>query len=99
MNDFKKCDNCHDWHWTNESCKPEYLVYYEDYMGDEPKLIHALSHNDAALKFAQYYNTRTDYSLINDSIDVKVEKDGIIKFFNIGAEPDIYYSSTEINIE
>ena len=27
----------------------------------------------------------------------KVEKDGVVKYFCVGAEPDIYYSSKEID--
>lgn len=96
MRDFKKCEQCHEFHWTDRACDPEYFVYFEEYMGDEPKIIHATSHEDAALKFAQYYNTRNDYSLMNKSIEVKVEQDGVIKFFNVGAEPDVHYSSSEI---
>jgi hypothetical protein len=96
MNDYKKCDKCHEWHWTNSECEPEYLVYFEDYMGDEPKKIRASNHEAAALKFAQYYNTQNDYCLMNENIEVKVEKDGVIKFFKVGAEPDVHYSSSEI---
>lgn len=94
---YKRCDKCHEWHYNSSDCKPEYLVYYEDYMGDEPMKMRALSHQDAALKFAEYYNTYCDYCLMNESIIVKVEKDSIIKFFEVGAEPDVHYSSNEIN--
>ena len=96
MNEYKKCNKCHEWHWTNSECKPEYLVYYEEYMGDEPKIIRALDHENAALGFAQYYNVENDYCLMGDTIEIKVEKDGIIKFFKVGAEPDVHYSSYEI---
>ena len=96
MNNYKKCDKCHEWHWTNSKCNPEYLVYFEEYMGDEPKKMIASNHEDAALKFAQYYNTQNDYCLMNENIEVKVEKDGVVKFFVVGAEPDIHYSSSEI---
>ena len=96
MNNYKKCDKCHEWHWTESMCDPKYSVYFEEYLGDEPKLIRAPSHEDAALKFAQYYNTSNDYCLLNDTIDIKVEKDGIVKYFKVGAEQDIRYTSSEI---
>ena len=96
MSEFKKCDKCKEWHSTEFGCRPEYLVYFEEYMGDEPKIIRASNHEDAALGFAQYYNTKNDYCLMNKTISVKVEKDGVVKFFKVGAEPDVHYSSSEI---
>ena len=30
MNNYKKCDKCHEWHWTNSECVPEYLVYFDE---------------------------------------------------------------------
>lgn len=96
-NNFKKCKLCNDWHWTNSECPPEYFVYHEDYMGDECKPVRANSHEDAALKYAEYYN-QDDYELMNETIEVKVvDLDGVVKFFVVGAEPDIHYSSQEIN--
>lgn len=98
MKDFKRCDVCKEWHWTNEKCDPEYLIYHEEYLSDEGKSVRANSHEDAALKYGQYYN-QDDYPLMNDTIQVKVkDKDGVIKFFEVGAEPDIHYSSKEIDM-
>ena len=95
MSDFNRCAECGEWHWHNEKCAPEYYVYHEDYMGDEAKSVRAYSHEDAALKYGEYYN-QDGYPLMDDTIQVKVEKDGEIKFFEVGAEPDIHYSSNEI---
>ncbi len=92
---MKYCYECQKYHW-GEGCNPEYKVYYEEYLGDEPKIIRASDHEDAAVKFAQYYNTSNDYCLMNESIDLKVEFEGKIKFFRVGAEPSIHYSSEEI---
>ena len=96
MKDFKKCEVCKEWHWTDKQCDPEYLVYHEDYMGDEPKSVRAFDHEEAAIKYGQWYN-QDDYDLMNETIQVKVEKDGEIKFFEVGAEPEIHYSSKEID--
>ena len=96
MNKYEKCDTCREWHWTESKCSPEYLVYFEDYMGDEAKEIRANTHESAALKFAEWYNTQNDYCLMNETIDVKVEKDGIVKNFSVSAEPDVHYSSKEL---
>lgn len=92
---YQRCDNCKDWHWTNRDCDPIYLVYYEEDLGDEPFKVRASDHEDAALKFAEQYNTQSDYVLMDDTIDVKVEKDGVIKFFTVGAETTINYISQE----
>lgn len=96
MGKYEKCDKCHEYHWSNVECDPEFKVYFEDYMGDEPKTIHASNHEDAAIEFAQFYNMRNDYCLMNEQIEVKVERDGVIKYFAVGAEPSVHYSSAEI---
>lgn len=96
MKNYEKCNNCKEYHWSDQACDPAYNVYHEDYMGDEPKVIRATSHKEAARGYAQYYNDDDDYPLMNDTIEVKVEKDGEIKFFTVGAEPDIHYTSSEI---
>ena len=96
MNSFNQCPKCKEYHWTHENCNPIFLVYYEEYMGHEPKEIRAVNHENAALKFAAYYNTRSDYKLMNETIEIKVEKDGVVKFFSVGAEPDVHYTSSEI---
>lgn len=97
MSSYRRCDICKDWHWTDKKCNPIYNVFHEDYMGDDSKEIRAVSHEGAALGYARYYNEHdSEYSLMNDNIEVKVEKDGITQFFLVGAEPDIHYSSDEI---
>lgn len=97
MANLVKCDICNKWHWSDEKCVPEYLVYFEQYLGDVPKSIRANNHENAALEFAQYYNDINEYILIDNEIKVMVEKDGIIKHFVVSAERDIHYSSTEID--
>ena len=97
MKKFEKCSICHEWHWIGSECEPEYLVYYEEYMGDEPKKIRATDHEDAAQNFAEYYNIQNDYCLMNETIEVKVEKDGVVRYFRVSAEPDVHYSSSEID--
>jgi hypothetical protein len=96
MSNFNKCRECGEWHYDNGRCAPEYFVYHKEYMGDEATSVRAHSHEDAAIKYAEYYN-QDDYPLMNDTAQVKVEKDGVIKFFEVGAEPDIHYTSNEID--
>ena len=91
-----RCDECNDWHDLDKPCAPAFEVYYED-LGEKPQIFHAYNHEDAALKFAEHYNSNGDYVLMNDSIDVKVVDDnGVAKFFRVGAEPYINYTSMEI---
>ncbi len=97
MRKFEKCHICREYHWVGESCEPEYLVYHEEYLGDESKSVRAYDHEDAAVKYGKYYNEDGEYSLMNDEIEVKVEKDGEVKWFKVSAEPDIHYSSHEID--
>lgn len=98
MSDYNKCPICNEYHWTNDPCGEKFSVYHEDYFDDEPKTIHASSFNDAALKYAKYYNGDcSDHPLLNDTIQIKVvNSTGVALFFEVGAEPDIYYSSTQI---
>jgi hypothetical protein len=94
--EYKKCENCKEYHFSDRTCNPVYKVYYEEYTGDEPKEIRAVTFDDAACKFAEYYNTNCDYVLMGETIDIKIEFCGEIKFFKVGAEPDVHYSSEEL---
>ena len=95
--EYKLCKICDEFHYTNRECAPEYNVYHEDYLGEDPKKVRAFGFQDAVLKYGEYYNSNSDYSLMDETIEVKVERNGIIKYFNVSAEPDIHYSSKEIN--
>jgi len=97
MSNFNRCEVCKEWHWKNEKCAPEYFVFHDEYLGDEAKSVRAYSHEEAASKYGQYYDEE-DYPLVDgETIKVKVEKDGVIKFFEVGAEPKIHYTSNEID--
>lgn len=95
MNSFECCEHCKKWHWSQDKCDPIFLVYYEDYMGDDPEEVRGRDHEDAAINFAKSYNAHSDYALINETINVRVEKDGVVKYFEVGAEPSIHYNSKE----
>jgi len=93
---LEECKICKEYTFGRpHKCKPTYLVYHPNYMGDEPKEIRGTTHEDAALLYAQYYNTDCEYVLMNETISVKVEKDGKIEFYNVSAEPDVHYTSNE----
>jgi len=93
---YNKCKTCKELHWNNQDCAPLYLVYFEEYLGDEAKEIRAHSFQEAAEKFGEYYNSVSDYELINHSIEVTVEFENETRYYNISAEPDVYYTSREI---
>lgn len=97
IGNFVKCSRCNEFHWTSEKCKPEYFVYHPDYLGDEPKIMRANSHEEAAEKYSDYFNQ--EGSLLKNTENVKVEKDGIIQFFRISAEISINYSAEAITEE
>ncbi len=75
----------------------KYFVQHEDYMGDDWKEFTGHSHYSAALEYAEYYNTRCDYVLMGESIEILVKdsKGEVIKY-SVGAEPSVDYSATEI---
>lgn len=96
MRNFIQCPKCHHYHWDNEECAPLFLVFFDEYTGDEPMEIHAYTFEDAASLFAEDYNTQNDYCLMDDEIEIRIEKDGVVKHFIVGAEPDVHYSTKEI---
>lgn len=94
---YNKCKDCDEYHWSENPCNPIFKVFDEDYMGDKSKNFYASSHEAAAIKYAQYYNTSCDYVLMNDEREVIVESnEGIKKKFIITAEPSVHYSASEI---
>ena len=92
---YLHCIICGEFHYTDTKCADEYLVYHEEDSGDEPHVIRAWHHEAAALKYGEHYNTYSDYALMNETIDLKVERNGEVEYYRVGAEPDIYYSSTQ----
>jgi len=82
--------------WRKHKCPPVFYAKHEIF-GDEPKEFYADSFEEAALKFAKYYNEDGDYALMN-SCEQVIISDGIKeKKFSISSEPDIYYSITKID--
>lgn len=54
----------------------KYKVYFEEYMGDDHEEFDAVSFEDAAEKFADYYDSQGDYTVVNgNDITVQVEDD------------------------
>lgn len=96
--DFRHCEVCKKYHWTNKPCDPEYKIYHDEYMGDEAVLVRGCNHEEAAENYGKYYNENdSEYPLMNESIEIKViDQHEVVKFFRVGAEPDIHYSTTEI---
>lgn len=88
---FIRCKECKEHHFDNEPCKPVYQVFHEEYNGDDAYIYRADSMQEAAQKYAMYYN-QDDYSLMNESIKVKVQApNGDIKWFELSSEPSVYY--------
>lgn len=99
MSTFGRCNECKNFHRDNEKCKDIFLIYHEDYLGDKGKQIRGNSHYDAATEYADYYNTRNDYSLLDDDEGIIVEvedMEGVRQKYRLIAERDIHYSADEI---
>lgn len=95
--EFRKCPECLGWHYNDIKCDPVYHVYNPDTMReDEYWPTRAASHEDAAIKYARYYNEDGEYSMMNGGdIAVEVDHNGIKKYFTISAEPSIHYNAKE----
>jgi hypothetical protein len=94
-----KCKICKEWHWSGEGCDPIYLLYNEEFSGDEPHEMRAKSFANAAEKYAEYYNFRIDGGLVSESTTIKIEFEGKTKHFAIGAEATISFWADEIEKE
>lgn len=97
MSNYEKCPFCGEYHFKNESCEPQYFVYHDEYLGSNFKTIHASSHEEAAVKYARYYNEDGDFPMMNgDAIKLKViDHNSIAMCFTVYAEPDIHYNTKE----
>ena len=51
-----------------------------------------INEHDVALKYAESSNVEGDYYLMNETVEITVNG----KKFNISAEPDVYYSASEV---
>lgn len=66
-------------------------------MGNKPKEFEAYDKDEAAKKYAEYYNTHCDYRLLDEEIEIFVEgKNGIRTLYKVSAERSINYISEEI---
>lgn len=101
MAKFTQCSECNQWHFSNENCKPAFKVYDKENRGDDdPKTVRAIDHEDAAIEYAAYYNSRHDYCLMGEEMEVEVEdSEGVRLKFMVGAEPNIQYNCREIEHE
>jgi len=94
------CKNCGEYIFKFEvnthKCPPEYKIFHEDYLGDEPKILYANSHEEAATKYAEYYDY-DDYGLIDgNNIEIIVESlDGKRKTFICSGRMERVYSAEE----
>ena len=74
---FKKCNKCGIYHFTHEKCADEYIIYHEDYLGEDGMKVSGYSFEDAAERYAKNYND--EGNLIDDEIEIIVERDGVKK--------------------
>lgn len=94
---YINCPECKDYHYSSEPCAPTYTVYHEDHTDDFGMLFRGHSHHEAAMKYADHYNS-DEYDLMGTTINVEVEDiHGQRKKFRLSAEPSVDYSAKEIN--
>jgi len=91
LKQFVKCEACGTWHWLTEACPPEFAVSHEG----GTRAVRARSHEEAALKYGRRYDL-DDNALIDNTIRVEVEKNSVVKRFEVSAEVRVNYSANEI---
>lgn len=80
------------------SRKRIFRVFDSEFLGDMYKSFEVIDAEDAALAYALYYNTTTDYDLMNEEINIRVVDDQDEEtYYKIAAEPDVYYTADEIS--
>jgi len=90
---YISCKVCDHFHWSDSKCPPIFTIEYED--GNHK--VYANDFECAAEKFAEWYNVRIDYWLMDNEMQIKViDLDGVEKNFIVGAEQSVEYWSKEI---
>jgi len=95
--DYKKCDICGEWDWSNTHKCPPIMYFKHENWGEDWEEIRAHDHEDAAEKFAEMYNDDGDYSLMDLEVDVLISDGKIEKTFVVSAETSIEYFVKEKN--
>ena len=90
FSEYHTCPHCGDWHAVTESCAEEYRIVHDD----ECQTVRGRSFDDAAENYAMRYNDEMD--LIDETIMITVEKNGIEKVFKCSAEIMVNYSIDEL---
>jgi len=83
------CKRCNEFIFSDKCNCKQFSITDED--GDNYE-IHAMSEEDAALKYAQTSNCENDHYLMDNSVVITINK----KQFKISAEADVFYSANEI---
>lgn len=96
-NHYRFCEICRTCHWTNKNCLPIFYFKNEDYYGKEFQRIRANDFDDAAERFARFFNEDGGgYALMNNSLEVIISDGKLEKKYKVSAEPDIRYIAEEI---
>jgi hypothetical protein len=79
-------------------CPPKFEVGHEDYLGEDKETIYTYSHQEAAEKYGEWYDSRSDHELLDgEEIDVTVSGEGETKKFRVGGECVPEYRAIEIS--
>lgn len=96
---MEQCKICKGWKfdWKEHKCPHVFEILHEEYNGDDIIEQRAWSHEDAATEYAEEYDSNGDYCLMDEYETIKVRKQGEeeYKTFEIHAEADVHYSTTE----
>lgn len=100
MSRFNLCPKCSVWHFDGDKCAEPYTIFHPDYLGEGGRVFSGYSAEDAAERYAKYYNEDgAEYPLLNgvDAIEIEVEdQNGTRQKFRIYAEQAIDYHVSEI---
>ncbi len=99
MSNTERCHKCNRFMFKDKDCNcKKFLIYYPEYYGDDKEEKYGTDFVSVMEQLAIDHNL--DHDAINaDVFEVPVQiedENGIIKFFNVYAEPEINYYPKEV---
>lgn len=93
---MSECSNCRQYKFANHKCKPKYIITYEENGVTNGKGF-GYTHEDAAMDWAERYDSKSDMFIANgcEPVVVVEDEEGVKKTLRITARATVEYSAYE----
>lgn len=95
--DWKAPHECTEFTIAYDGEEDEFWVENPEYLMKKGR--YTPTHEAAAEAWAKWYNEDGDYALMNESVEITVERNGDIRRFRVGAEPSIDYTVERVEVD